>query len=193
MTPEPSLSKTVAAGAGFLIALVALILLVLAMRDPGAPNDPASSLEPACLDFSTQEEAQHFYEREGGPERDDHGLDADGDGVACDGMASAQAAETVTLDDFVLTQVTATATPTSTATPSPSPTVRPTTTPGATSPPSPRAGVLPKSGAQSGQMAVAGMSLLTTGMFGVTVFNARGYLAARRRRREEEKFDLIGW
>lgn len=193
MTREPSLYRTVAAAAGFLAALIALIVLVLATRDAGAPGGPTSSLEPACLDFATQKEAQRFYEAEGGPERDDHGLDSDGDGFACDAMASARAAETVTLDDFVLTQVTATATPTSTATPSPSPTARPTTTPGATSRPSPRAGVLPKSGAQSAQMAIAGMSLVTTGMFGVTMYNARNYVLARRRRREEEAYDFIGW
>lgn len=193
MTREPSLYRTIAAAAGFLVALVALIVLVLATRDAGAPGDPTSSPEPACLDFATQKEAQRFYEAEGGPERDDHGLDSDGDGFACDAMASARSAEPVTLDDFVLTQVTATATPTSTATPSPSPTARPTTTPGPTVRPTPTSGVLPKSGAQSAQMAIAGMSLLTTGMFGVAVFNTRGYLAARRRRREEEKYDLIGW
>lgn len=181
MQPQASLLKVVLAGAGFLFALIALIVLVLATRDPG---EPTPALEPACLDFASQEEAQLYLDREGAEE-----LDANGDGVACDALAVAQAAETITLEDHVLTQaVTGTARTTQTATPTTTPglTVSPTTTP--------RSGVLPKSGtAQSAQMAIAGMSLLTTGMFGVTVFNARSYVASRRRRREEEKYDLIGW
>lgn len=184
MTREPSFYRTVAAAAGFLASLIALVVLVLVTRDSGAPNDPATTLEPACLDFASQKEAQRFFDREGAAE-----LDANGDGMACDALAAA--AKTVALDDYVLTQVTATATPTSTATPTP----RPTTTPGPTIRPTttPRSGILPKSGVQSAQMAIAGMSLVTTGMFGVTVFNARSYLVARRRRREEEKYKLIGW
>lgn len=37
-----------------------------------------------CSDFSTQEEAQGFFESEGGPRTDYHSLDRDGDGVACE-------------------------------------------------------------------------------------------------------------
>ena len=37
-----------------------------------------------CSDFSTQEEAQEFFEDEGGPKNDYHGLDRDEDGVACE-------------------------------------------------------------------------------------------------------------
>lgn len=40
-----------------------------------------------CNDFETQEEAQQFFEQEGGPEEDPHQLDDDGDGVACEGLA----------------------------------------------------------------------------------------------------------
>ena len=39
-----------------------------------------------CGDFRTQEEAQRFFEAAGGPERDPHRLDADGDGRACEGL-----------------------------------------------------------------------------------------------------------
>lgn len=180
MQPQASLLKVVAAGAGFLAALAALIVLILVTRDPG---DPAPSLEPACLDFASQKEAQRFFDSEGGADE----LDANGDGVACDALAAA--AKTVTLDDYVLAQqVSPTVTPTATPTP------RPTTTPGPTAVPTPtRSGNLPKTGIQATQMAVAGMSLVTTGMFGVAAFNVRAYAALRRRRREEEKFDLIGW
>jgi LPXTG-motif cell wall-anchored protein len=37
-----------------------------------------------CSDFSTWEEAQRFYEENGGPDVDPHDLDRDGDGLACD-------------------------------------------------------------------------------------------------------------
>jgi endonuclease YncB( thermonuclease family) len=39
-----------------------------------------------CSDFRTQAEAQRFFEAEGGPDRDPHRLDSDGDGVACEGL-----------------------------------------------------------------------------------------------------------
>jgi len=39
-----------------------------------------------CSDFSTQEEAQKFFEDEGGPDSDYHNLDRDGDGVACESL-----------------------------------------------------------------------------------------------------------
>jgi len=37
-----------------------------------------------CSDFSTQKEAQTFFELNGGPARDPHKLDQDKDGVACE-------------------------------------------------------------------------------------------------------------
>jgi len=39
-----------------------------------------------CSDFTTQKEAQVFFESEGGPTEDYHGLDRDGDGVACESL-----------------------------------------------------------------------------------------------------------
>ena len=39
-----------------------------------------------CSDFSSQEEAQEFFEAEGGSSEDPHGLDRDGDGVACESL-----------------------------------------------------------------------------------------------------------
>lgn len=41
-----------------------------------------------CSDFATQEEAQRFYEDQGGPEQDPHMLDPDKDGKACEGLPS---------------------------------------------------------------------------------------------------------
>lgn len=37
-----------------------------------------------CSDFAKQETAQNFYEAAGGPERDPHRLDGDGNGLACE-------------------------------------------------------------------------------------------------------------
>ena len=42
-----------------------------------------------CSDFATWEEAQKFFERHGGPEKDPHGLDRDKDGIACDNLPGA--------------------------------------------------------------------------------------------------------
>lgn len=39
-----------------------------------------------CSDFSTQAEAQRFFESEGGPQEDYHNLDRDDDGVACESL-----------------------------------------------------------------------------------------------------------
>lgn len=39
-----------------------------------------------CGDFSSQEEAQAFFKAAGGPERDSHRLDGDGDGLVCEGL-----------------------------------------------------------------------------------------------------------
>lgn len=46
------------------------------------PNGP----DRDCGDFSTQAEAQAFYEAAGGPESDSHRLDSEGDGVACESL-----------------------------------------------------------------------------------------------------------
>jgi len=51
----------------------------------GLSYDP-SGPDRDCGDFSTQEEAQRFFEAAGGPEKDPHRLDSDGDGVACEGL-----------------------------------------------------------------------------------------------------------
>ena len=39
-----------------------------------------------CSDFSTQSEAQDFFEAEGGPWEDYHNLDRDSDGIACESL-----------------------------------------------------------------------------------------------------------
>ena len=73
---------------------------------PGAPKQAATPTEvptptqtatPSeeedddrnCSDFDTWREAQDFYESEGGPASDAHGLDRDGDGIACESLPGA--------------------------------------------------------------------------------------------------------
>ena len=52
---------------------------------PGSslPYDPFGP-DRDCGDFTSQAEAQRFFEAAGGPESDPHRLDSEGDGVACE-------------------------------------------------------------------------------------------------------------
>ena len=68
--------------------------------DEGEPDAPADAEEPVgqaaqdddedrdCADFSSQEEAQEFFEDQGGPEEDPNRLDANDDGEACEDFFS---------------------------------------------------------------------------------------------------------
>ena len=47
---------------------------------------PASAGDKDCSDFDTWQEAQKFYKRHGGPQRDPHRLDGDDDGIACEAL-----------------------------------------------------------------------------------------------------------
>lgn len=47
---------------------------------------PVSAADKDCSDFDTWREAQRFYKRHGGPQRDPHRLDADHDGIACESL-----------------------------------------------------------------------------------------------------------
>lgn len=60
-------------------ALAAAVALAFA-----AP--PVSAGDKDCSDFKTWREAQKFYKRHGGPQRDPHRLDADHDGIACESL-----------------------------------------------------------------------------------------------------------
>lgn len=69
-------------------AAVAVPLTALA-QEPSPPPTPEPSPSPSspCLDFSSQQEAQTYFEAHGGLADDPYGLDPDGDGVACRGLA----------------------------------------------------------------------------------------------------------
>lgn len=116
-----------------------LVLFVLS-------GQAAAQEQRDCSDFSTQEEAQEYYDDRSDddpndPDPDD--LDTDGDGQACEGLpASAQ------------------------ATGSPAPAA------------SPSANELPQNGAETGIIALSGLSLLEAG-YGLTLASKR--LGIRRR------------
>lgn len=57
------------------ISLIALLILITA--------GPASA-DMDCKDFSSQREAQQYYESQGGGDPD--GLDRDNDGIACEAL-----------------------------------------------------------------------------------------------------------
>lgn len=58
---------------------------------PGTTGNPGSTGgdtggDKDCGDFATWQEAQAFYEAQGGPAQDPHKLDSDGDGIACESL-----------------------------------------------------------------------------------------------------------
>ena len=77
-------------------------LLDASASAPG-PSEPALESVPTrntfvdrnCGDFDTWQQAQDFFLSEGGPEDDRHGLDRDGDGIACQGLPGAAGEEPV--------------------------------------------------------------------------------------------------
>lgn len=50
----------------------------------GGSGGSADSGDLNCPDFASQQEAQDFFEAQGGPAEDPHNLDADNDGQACE-------------------------------------------------------------------------------------------------------------
>ena len=64
--------------------LIGVVLAAVAtLVSPPANAHSQTATPAACLDFAGQAEAQAFYEAEGGPASDPHGLDPDRDGRAC--------------------------------------------------------------------------------------------------------------
>jgi hypothetical protein len=100
------------------LAAIALLLLCSfsiaeAHHGPGDHN---------CSDFTTWESAQAFYLEQGGPEEDPHRLDADGDGIACEGFTNAPQNPATATARAILTGTPAGSSPTSTPTRSATPT-----------------------------------------------------------------------
>lgn len=113
------------------------VLLVVTALTAAGMGLGAQVDDRACADFDTQEDAQEFYEEQGGPDTDPHGLDPDGDGIACEETGAAAADESPEPEETarVLAQET---TPAPTLAPTPAPTVAPTAAPNAS--PLPRTG-----------------------------------------------------
>lgn len=55
----------------------------------GLIGPTAGAQDRNCDDFDSWREAQDFFEAEGGPENDPHGLDGDNDGIACESFPGA--------------------------------------------------------------------------------------------------------
>jgi len=136
-------------------ALLSSVALALVWFICGGAN--AQSASPSgtqdCADFDTQEAAQAFYDQHksdtpGNPDPFD--LDTDGDGKACEGLP---------------TSATTSAAPATTA-------------PTATASPSATNQSLPQNGAETGVIAMSGLSLLEAG-YGLTLASKR--LGIRRR------------
>ncbi|WP_193613178.1 thermonuclease family protein [Nocardioides lijunqiniae] len=70
--------RTTAYLASLIIALAGALALVSAPTAQAADKD--------CGDFPNQAAAQNFYINNGGPDSDPHGLDSEGDGVACESL-----------------------------------------------------------------------------------------------------------
>ncbi len=65
-------------GATLLVVGTSLLSVPVLGRKSGGDKD--------CKHFSTQKKAQKFFKKNGGPNQDPHGLDGDGDGIACESL-----------------------------------------------------------------------------------------------------------
>lgn len=174
------------------IALVTLAVGGLSPTTVSAQEGGESTPESSCLDFVTQQEAQAFFEAEGGPESDPHGMDSDRNGIACDGVAVAVLSEGGT----VLAQAptpdpnapgplgSGGTTTQGSPTPTSPPLAAPTNTPSSATP-APTASSLPKSGSRAQTFGLSGIALLLVGL----VLMAIG----RQGEDVDDEYALIGW
>jgi endonuclease YncB( thermonuclease family) len=72
----------------FLTLAIAGLAGICALCWLAAAGNPtvAGAADRDCSDFDGQRQAQRFFERHGGPQRDPHRLDGDGDGRACEDL-----------------------------------------------------------------------------------------------------------
>lgn len=115
------------------LATATSAIVVLIAGAPAWAQSPTPTGRRDCSDFSTQADAQRFFEANGGPASDPFNLDVDNDGRACEGLPGGTAVS-----------------PTPGATTSPTPTATPN-------------GSLPKNGAATTAMALSGLSFLEIG------------------------------
>ncbi len=127
-----------------ILATAGTAVVVIFAAAPAWAQSPTPTSRRDCSDFSTQADAQRFFEDNGGPQNDPFNLDVDNDGRACEGLPGGTAAS-----------------------PSPGATTSPTAAPTATP-----NGALPKNGAATTAMALSGLSFLEAG-FGLTLLAKR--------------------
>ena len=183
------------------LAVLASVLLLSGVGAASAqtPQATASQPEPGCYDFNSQEEAQEFYEEEGGPRTDPHNLDSDGDGVACEGLSEVGVGAAF---GIVLAQASSpTPTPAGSASPSPSASASgsPTASPLASA--TPIATALPKTGSPAYVLAIVALCLVLSGLFLVGFAQARRLVTAPTPRptvprlpiKQRDDYDLISF
>lgn len=66
-----------------LLSAIAVVALAVGLQ---VEAPVAQAADRDCSDFDNQRQAQRFFERHGGPQRDPHRLDGDGDGRACESL-----------------------------------------------------------------------------------------------------------
>jgi hypothetical protein len=94
---SPTLNLRRAFTAAFLLGLLLLLGGAARAQTTTPTATPAPEGEDRdCSDFETQEEAQKFYEDQGGPSSDPHMLDPDHDGRACEGLPGGTPGPTAT-------------------------------------------------------------------------------------------------
>lgn len=71
-------------GLGVLAVIIIFIGYLIYINSKSSHNTEYGDYD--CPDFSTQAEAQAFFEAEGGQGEDYHNLDRDGDGRACESL-----------------------------------------------------------------------------------------------------------
>lgn len=70
------------------MTITAIAVVILVAMPSTALASHLGTPDRDCSDFSTQQQAQTYYEAHGGPAQDPDRLDADGDGRACDSLPS---------------------------------------------------------------------------------------------------------
>lgn len=64
--------------------VLGLLVILLGVLTSLVATPAAVAADRDCGDFGSQREAQIFFLNHGGPHSDPHGLDSDGDGIACE-------------------------------------------------------------------------------------------------------------
>lgn len=68
------------------VAVVAGVLALGTVWEARASDAAPAGTDKNCGDFTSQRQAQKYFVRRGGPDRDPDGLDSDGNGVACESL-----------------------------------------------------------------------------------------------------------